>query len=221
MNEDIAGAGKLVESIEKGTKEFRQLVYGFLYPIVQESGEYFADKIRFARITNVNTMLKRSIEILEAKGIEPNPVALKTMLPLIEGCSLEEKTELVETWALLLASAAAGNSLVTSYAHILIELTPQDARILSAISDRNDYQIQTAGFIAIGASVEKIVNETDVDNPEIVIILGNLNRLGLIYSVAGDNRLFYSQTPIAATPEEYVGLTPLGKGFIEACKGPK
>ena len=46
MSDDLAGAGKVAEAAERGTRELRELVRNLLGPAFKEAGQYFADRVR-------------------------------------------------------------------------------------------------------------------------------------------------------------------------------
>jgi hypothetical protein len=68
-------------------------------------------------------------------------VPLNILVPILNNCALEEDDALASKWAGLFASAAAGKSAHVSYAKILAEWTPVEARILDAM-----YQGSVANF---------------------------------------------------------------------------
>jgi len=69
---------------------------------LSELGEILADRTRFWRLKNQIKILEEAKAYAESKGISINPIALKTLLPLLEGCSLEEEPSIQELWAKLL-----------------------------------------------------------------------------------------------------------------------
>jgi hypothetical protein len=105
--------------------------------VAQELGQLFSDPVRNYRIKQTLKRVKEMRKLLAASGIQPKSVPLKTLYPILEGCSLEEDTsDLVSKWVGLLASAAAGNLVHPSYPKILAELTSTEAKILDAMYDR-------------------------------------------------------------------------------------
>lgn len=133
MVNDMAGIGKITESIEKGTKELRQLCYDFLAPSVKEAGLSIADKIKFYRFSNAVQAMQKASEIIKSAGIIQEPVGLKIFMPLMECCSLEEDQGMVSKWAGLLASAATGGMVLPSFVRILSDLSPDEAKMIEYI----------------------------------------------------------------------------------------
>src|ERR1041384_1666950 len=106
-NQDLIGIGAVSKALELATKEVRELIHKFLSPATEEAGQMFADRTRVARLTNIAKLLTRSKERLDRAGVHINPVALKTFLPILEGCSLEEDDNMVDKWSNLLSAAAS------------------------------------------------------------------------------------------------------------------
>lgn len=216
MVDDLVGIGKLAESIEKGTKEIRQLAYDFLAPPVKEAGQLIADRIRFNRFSNAIQAMKEATEMVKAAGIQQKPVNLKTFMPLIEFCSLEEDHDMVSKWAGLLASAASGGMVLPSFARILSDISSDEARIIDyiyihrekALTNPNPGVDKEDLKIAIGLPVE-----------EYGVRILNLLRLRLIEQVSTDAMLWRPGYGDWGAGGE-VGLTALGEAFISACKGP-
>lgn len=186
MENDLTGLGKLAESIEKGTREFRQLTYDFLAPPVKEAGQLIADKIKFYRFTNSIQAMKKAMEMIKAANVHQNSVNLKIFMPLIEACSLEEDDDMVSKWAGLLASAASGGMVLPSFIRILSDLSPDEARIIDYI-----YINRTEKALVPNPSVDKEELKAAIGLPDVeygVRIL-NLRRLNIIEQVMTNMRL--------------------------------
>ncbi len=216
MVDDLVGLGKLAESIEKGTKEVRQLAYDFLAPAVKEAGQSIGDRIKFNRFSNAIQAMKKANEMIKAADIQQTPVNLKTFMPLIELCSLEEDYHMVTKWAGLLASAASGGMVLPSFVRILSDLSPDEARIIDYIynhREKNDL-ISNPGL-----DKQKLIIAIGLQEEEYGVRILNLLRLRLIEEVTGDGNLYrpgYGDWSAVGQ----VGLTALGEAFISACNGP-
>jgi abortive infection alpha-like protein len=138
MADDLVGLGKIPEAIEKFTKECRELLLRLLGPAADAAGERLGDWINAARSKNFERIVQEVVERLRQAGIEPKPVELKILIPIIQHSSVEENTDLASIWAGLLASAAAGEEIHPSYPKILAELTPGEARLLNTAGDEWD-----------------------------------------------------------------------------------
>jgi hypothetical protein len=150
MAEDLIGFGKALASIPELTKELREFISKLLWPAGEETGELLRDKVKFLRFKNAVRTVQKAEQLLRDHGISPKSISLKTLIPIVEGCSIEEEDDnLVSKWAGLLASAAAGDPVHSSYPKILAELTSVEARILDAMYQRfieNEPDKQRAWF---------------------------------------------------------------------------
>jgi len=216
MVNDLVGLGKIAESIEKGTREIRQLSYDFLSPSVKEAGQLIADRIKFNRISNAVQAMKEALELIRSAGIQQIPVNLKTFMPLIEFCSLEEDQDMVSKWAGLLASAATGGMVLPSFVRILSDLSPDEARILDYIKTHSK---KIDVIPNPGVEKEELQNAMGLPEQEYGVRLLNLLRLRLIEQVSTDANLWrpgYGDWGAGGQ----VGLTALGEAFITASRGP-
>src|ERR1700724_2108638 len=93
------------EDVTRDTVTFARRILGSLAKI----GDLFSDKVRLLRFKSAVKTLNRAAEIAKEKGISPNTIPIKFLVPFIEDCSLEEEeSPLIEQWASLLASASKG-----------------------------------------------------------------------------------------------------------------
>lgn len=214
MNE-IAELGKIADSM---TKELRQLIYNFLAPGVKEAGYYIADKVKFLRFTNAIKAMEKARKILESHGIYDASIELRNLVPLIEKCSLEETDDLIDKWANLIASAAIDRSFSPSYISILSSLSPIESLVLDIIS-RSDRKVAKMGIYQYyGIEIPVLIEKSKCVRADLVGILNNLNRLGLVTRVfEKDPALIWGNPPIGTLQNELVGLTPLGGRFMIAC----
>lgn len=128
MAEDLVGIGKAVSALSQPIQGFLSTVLG---PASAEVGELFADNIRFVRWKNTIRIVEKAQKEMEARGIQPKEVPLKTLFPILEGASLESDNENLQSkWANLLTSAASGHSSRPSYPKILSEIVYHEAIIL-------------------------------------------------------------------------------------------
>ncbi|MEY3297635.1 MAG: hypothetical protein RLZZ597_895 [Cyanobacteriota bacterium] len=125
---DILGIGKAASSLTEPLKDFLGTLLG---PAANEAGQLFGDKVRYLRWKNSLTIIERADNELRRRGIKPSTVPLKTLIPILEGASLESEDENLQSkWANLLINATQGSSVHPSYPKILSELVQSEARIL-------------------------------------------------------------------------------------------
>lgn len=117
-----------------------------LGPGAEELGLVIAERARIYRLKNTFYLFKKAQELAQEAGFEPKQVNLKTLLPLIEGASLEDDVDLATKWASLLANAAdptESKTIKPIYSDILRQLTPQDAKVLDILLLHTNEMLQT------------------------------------------------------------------------------
>lgn len=91
-------------------------------PAPEEVGLLLQDKVRIYRFGNQLKMLAKAKKMLKDAGVSSTSVLLRTLLPLLEGPTLEEENGLSTKWAALLANTATPNlslAVYPSFPHIL------------------------------------------------------------------------------------------------------
>jgi hypothetical protein len=109
---------------------------------VSEFGELFADKVRFRRLKNQVKIFNKTRELLDANGLEPRELNLKTLIPLVEKSSIEEDELLQEKWSNLIANIATTpeNGLEPRLINTLSSLSSLEAQIMDYIYE--DFYVQ-------------------------------------------------------------------------------
>jgi len=207
---------ELMEPIADLTESLRKLIAPFSDPVLKEIGEYVAGRIRFVHFKRCLKVLEEAKCLLDERGIKPNSVDPKILVPILEGAGLEDNDGLISMWSGLLASAASGGKVLPSFARILGEISPEEARILDYI-----YTYRKEIKLIPNAGVEKEELEKAIGLPvdEYGIRILNLLRLGLIEEVTSD-AMHWRPGYGGWAAGGHVGLTALGESLIEACKGP-
>lgn len=128
MPEDLAGISKAVSSISQPIQGFLSTIFG---PATAEAGEILADNVRFLRWKNSLRIIEKAQKEMQIRGLQPQEIPMKTLVPILEGASLESDNENLQAkWANLLTSAASGNLSHPSYPKILSELVYSEAIVL-------------------------------------------------------------------------------------------
>lgn len=131
MTEDLTGIGKAVSSLSQPIQGFLSTILG---PASAEVGELIADNIKFIRWKNTLRILEKAQKEMEVRGLQPKEIPMKTLVPILEGASLESDDENLQTkWSNLLTSAASGSVSRPSYPKILSELVHFEAKILDYV----------------------------------------------------------------------------------------
>ena len=202
-------------------KAISERIAPFSDPMLSELGLYVAGKIRFIRFKNSIRVLQKAKQILEDQGMEPQPVNLKILVPILENAGLEDENELVDQWARLLASASAGQTVTPAFPTILSQLTPLDAQVLEslwralqsssvAVSEGQQYQPITA---------DDLRKTHGLSESDFHLLADNLLRLrliligGLVIDDMGDE-------PVPIRGYQQIALSELGIRFMNACHGP-
>jgi Abortive infection alpha len=154
MTEDLVGAGKAADALERGTRELREVARDLVGPLTAEIGHYFADQFRIFRFRSAVRAVGKAKDMVAAAGLSIHPIDLRRLVPLLEGASLEEDDDLVSKWAGLIATAAVSTDTLPAFADILRQLTPEEARMLDFIFDNFG---RVPGFVEQYVGVDKAV----------------------------------------------------------------
>lgn len=116
------GASTLIQAGEKV-----QITMGVSY-------EELDRRIHARRRGLAQEVLTKAQEMIREALVQPAPVPMKTVVPLLEYASLEEDEYLREKWAAMLANAAVSSGKVhASFAEVLRQLTPRGVLFLDAL----------------------------------------------------------------------------------------
>ena len=208
-------AGKAIDLADK----FGTFISKYISGSVEQGIGIFEDKLKYMRWERQLRLMQRAEEFMKAAGLsEPTKqIQMKYMIPLLQGATLEEDDYLQDMWAKLLVNSSTINSgieLTRNYIDILERITPLEARILEKIYSLPFEETQHKGIITVNLPEEAIIysekGEKDykLENPEILLALANLSRLGCLRPALswGGGEGF-----------EFVNPTLMGKYFIEAC----
>lgn len=202
----------------------------YLKPLATYEGERLLDKYKKWRGQNLGVVGGQTQDMVDAAGFTPVAVPGRILFPILDYASFEEDDELRTKWAALLANAGAPgpeNRILPGYAEILRQLTPGQAKILDWFYDTFGARI-SSGIPLIGSKFKEI-NQQDL-----VLFLSDFQRLQLIEEHRQIVSVPYggTQTERAApgttisqpnTKRDYlfIQLTPVGIGFVEACRPPQ
>jgi hypothetical protein len=207
-----------ITALKEPAQDFLKRASG---PAADEIGEWMRDKIHVFRMANAVSAVSKAQEKLALKGREPQEVPLRTLLPLLEGASLEDDPFLSDKWAALLASAADASHqrrVLPSFPHILENLSPTDARMLELMY-ANEWiggTVRASDGVDIDRGwtlKEEILVQLEMAVEQFELSYANLFGLGLVEVGA---RAFGSTRMIVLDKRE-VGLTALGTAFVAAC----
>jgi hypothetical protein len=86
------------------------------------------------RVERASGLVQDAATAVSESRQEPQPVPPRVLIPILERRSLEDDAYLRDRWVALLANAATSpTGLIPSFATILAELSPQEARVLNRL----------------------------------------------------------------------------------------
>jgi hypothetical protein len=194
------------KGFKAGLAAAQGLIQKLFGPAAEEIGLMLRDKARVYRVKNLLSVLAKTDKLLREKSVDPHPVPLRTLLPIIEGASIEDDESLSQKWAGLLASAAAlpdPSAAHPSFPRILGEITPREAVMLERL-------FESGGQAEWLAFRKKMATEFGCSEEIISSAHGNLFRLHLWLTIQ----------PSGST-SQVVNLTAFGRLFLAATQGPK
>ena len=193
------------ESIKQAADIAKSFLSKLVGPASEEAGLILKENVRFYRLKNQLRILRKAQDMLNEAGIEPNAVPLRTLLPLLEGASLEDDESLGDKWAALLANAAAGaitEGSHPSFPKILGEMSPQEALMLDRLCTQG-------GETPWDTYRQDMAKELSLSIDDINRKYWNLFRLGLCK--------IGIKPPAEAS---MVSLSPFGHFFTRVCSSP-
>jgi len=209
---------------KEGIKELVQAAEKFLGKLVtpglEEGGGIIQDSVKFWRFKNQVNIALKAEKFLRKKGIKPQQILPKTLVPLLEDGSLENNDEMQSKWAALLANAANPKSKVSvkpSFPGILKELSPLEAKLLDQLFDNINKQPKGKRFQTNFAK-DKILQFLKVTPDEFDVIADNLFRLNLCQPPASFGGVSIGKFPIVLRTYDVIMFTPLGYEFVKACR---
>jgi hypothetical protein len=139
-----------IEAANAGSKALEHITDIFnkiAGPLASEIGMMLGDKARVYRMKNWIHCQKRIVEMLE--DADPHGIPPRQFLPMLEASSLEDDAALQEMWAALIANAATSTAeLPTVFITFLREISPFEARTLTALWKSMDKRLSEIGIRA-------------------------------------------------------------------------
>jgi hypothetical protein len=177
-------------------------------PMAEEVGLLMGDKIRFYRVKNWISVMKKCEQLLEEARLPPNAVPPRLFLPIFEAASIENEESLQDLWAGLLASASEkADSLSPSFIETLKQLTPSEAKALN-------HFFEDASKLARYTTGSSFLLPPKVFQKELRPIRETFERLGILHRQYGLQQRNEPELTSACLFTEY------GIRFVEACRGP-
>jgi len=196
-------------ALAKGTRqlvaEARSLLTKLAGPAVEEAGLLLQDKVKLRRFRNQLRILGKAQQMLVESKLQPSPVPLRTLVPLLDGAALEDDPGLSDKWACLLANAGAqtiSQATHPAFPRMLSDITPGEAFFF----DRLSLSKGGADWESFRKTIE---NDLSISREQVDRDYNNLDRLGLC-------RIVRKQQ----TGKTIVEISPFGLLFLKACSPP-
>lgn len=223
MAEDLVGIGKATEAFSIATKKVREFIGKLFGPAGEELGNLFGEQIKFWRFKNGIRIAEEAKRILEEKGINPQSVSPRILVPLLENASLEDGEILSAKWAKLLARAGAGYTVHPSYSKILSELNSDEVGILDLMASYYVTNLaERENWVKNGFRKEQFMTQFSLSKDQFERVCDNLFRLRLCQPVTGEASVGdgIENAPIVIFHYDIITVTPLGYDFTITCNGP-
>jgi hypothetical protein len=187
-------------------------------PLADEIGQLLRDKVREYRSKNAVQAVNEAERQLRETGKPVQEVPPRTLLPILEGASLEDDPLLATKWASLLANAALGYVVRPIYASILSQLSPADAKVLEVIDEM--LRLPPEDPDGWGVSFNRLATVLpDGLKAEAQTSIDTLRGLGLVH-LEPSVRMTTDGAPIL-TKRDGIALSSLARDFLRACRPPR
>src|ERR1700682_4242978 len=121
---DIFGVAKIVGKMADPVIGLLQKVAG---PAADEIGLTLKDSVRVYRAQRAYRLAEKLTDFCERKGIQPQRIPLRILLPVLDAASVEDDETLHSMWANILSAAAIPGSKPKPYS-AFIEVLKQMSR---------------------------------------------------------------------------------------------
>jgi hypothetical protein len=236
-----------------GSKVFSDLsglVQKLAGPVADEFGQMLGEKAREYRMRNALRIFQRVQKMLLNAGIDPQTIAPRIFLPMLEAASIEDNDTLQERWAALLANASnpqCGAPVLASFVEVLKQLTSEQAlfldKVFSHVTQDGKLHITEEG-VKIGTfntvlqlfAGDRSQQKTFTDQglrERVLLATDDLARLGIlsrallsestldqIQSKAGRIKNLIELDQVFDIETDFF-LTRFGLSFIQACTAPE
>jgi len=141
------------------------------YPVADELGEEFSNRVGFWRQNNSLKVLEKANEKLSKYTLShENRAHPRLVHKIVEDSSWSDDDQIQDIWAGLLVSSCTGNGKDESnliFVNILSQLTSAQVRILNYACEKAEKEVTSAGWIAaqmVTATLEQLKDITDIED---------------------------------------------------------
>lgn len=194
--------GKVIEAVG-GVGRYLAAVFGQL---PHDAVGILGDRVKYVR---ARLAMEAERKLKERGVAHPDPPSSSVLVPLLAAAEDEDRPEITDLWAGLLATAmdpATRGRVRRSFFPIVQKLEPVDAQVLRAIYPHS-YRVPN---ISPERTEEHAMSYSHL---KAQIIYGHTTKGQLDASIHDLRNM-----NLLETPREYVALTPFGAGLVEACE---
>lgn len=209
-----------LEVAKAGLEKAKEFAGKLVTPAIEEAGGILQDTVKYWRVKNQVKILLKAKKYFEKKGLDPQHVPLKVLVPLLENGSLEDDESIQDKWAALLANAAdpdTSDSVSPTFPQILKELSPKEVALLDKIYDEIVSRPDDERF-TIQFEKQKIVVHFRMPSEDFDVIVDNLSRLGLCQPPTTGGGMTFREYSVVIRTYDFFCITPLGYKFVKACR---
>lgn len=178
FNEEAKAATEVAKTAGKAidlTRDLGKWLAGICGPMIEDGIGIVHDRIRYFRLAQAFELRQRFDAEMHRRGIsEPKPVPPQLALPILEAATLEEKPELMDLWARLLASAAdpsLAGGVRKAFIRIIEDLEPIDAEIFRVTYEQKPL---------VAPDIPNLTRTYELSNRRAAAAVRNLERLGIL-----------------------------------------
>jgi hypothetical protein len=143
-------------------------------------GYFGGDWLKVRRAENAARLIEEARERLRARNQTPEPPSMSIVMPLLIAAADEDRDELRDIWARLLAAAAdptRAKAFRLRFIETVKQMDPLDAAVLQGAQ-----QLPDVGRL-LGSDRNQLVQQLNATSDEIEVSVSNLIRLGLAHSL--------------------------------------
>ena len=152
-------------------------------------GYLFGDRLQLRRTENFIKHLIKTEQRLRAWGVDhPQQASLSIALPILQAAADEEREELVDLWARLLANAMDPklNSVRYEFIDAVKNMNPMDARMLQYL-----YQAKVNGIRVGGGGIEQAAQQLGTRQDDAEVFVRHLHALGFVDNLPHDQNVWF------------------------------
>lgn len=212
----------------------------------EEIGDMLAEKLRYYRFKQSVKIMIEADEYMKKHSITSQGIALKNLVPLLEGAAIEEDDSIQTMYRNLLINYLdpAKNLKTNVYPHLLSQISSEELQVMIDLSCYN-YEPSEASSLSFGYFFGNVTEISTINKATFTEKYGedfeqyiyNLIRLGLIveeYDLEKEQGQYFvgsmgeqiglknawwnvNEDKLKLKATKHLELTSLGRGLISAC----